>query len=143
MWVWVRRPERDAWVLTSVSTLWVPNTRSGALTCDDAGRCWSLVYRILYRFIAALVRLAMRSGRSLDLEIMVLRHQLAVLRRQIDRPELTDDDRTLFGAIAAALPRRLREGRLVTPNTLLRWHRRVARHWTQPSRPPGRLPTIP
>lgn len=85
-----------------------------------------------------MARLAVRSGRAKDLEIVVLRHQLAVLRRQIDRPELTDDDRTLLGAIAAALPRRLRQGWLDTPDTLLRWHRRrVARHWTQPSRPPG------
>jgi putative transposase len=100
------------------------------------------VYRIFYRFLAAMARLVVRSGGSKDLEIIVLRHQLAVLRRQIDRPELTDDDRTLLGAIAAALPRRLREGWLVTPDTLLRWHRRrVARHWTQAKRPPGRPPT--
>lgn len=121
-------------------TLWVPNTRSWGLTCDDAGRCRSLVFCILYRFLGALARLALRSGRSKDLEIVVLRHQLAVLRRQIDRPVLTDDDRSLLGAIAAALPRRLREGWIVTPDTLLRWHRRrVARHWTQPT-PPGRPP---
>ncbi len=102
------------------------------------------MYRILYRFLAAMARLAVRSGRSKDLELVVLRHQLTVLRRQIDRPELTDDDRTLLGAVAAALPWRLRESWLVTPETLLRWHRRrVARHWTQPSRPPGRPPTVP
>jgi transposase InsO family protein len=100
------------------------------------------VYRILYRFIVALARLAVRSGRSKDLEIIVLRHQLTVLRRQIDRPALKDDDRTLLGAIAAALPRRRRTGWLVTPDTLLRWHRRrIARHWTQPNRGPGRPPT--
>jgi hypothetical protein len=100
------------------------------------------VLRILYRFIATMARLAVRSGRSKDLEIVVLRHQLAVLRRHTDRPDLTDNDRTLLGAIAAALPRRLREGWLVTPDTLLRWHRRrVTRHWTQPPRPPGRPPT--
>jgi hypothetical protein len=62
------------------------------------------VSRILYRLIATLARLAFRSGRSKDLEIIVLRHQLAVVRRQIDRPALNDDDRTLLGAIAAALP---------------------------------------
>ena len=89
------------------------------------------MYRILYRLLAAVARLAVRSGRAKDLEIIVLRDQLAVLRRQIDRPERTDDDRTLLGAIAAALPRRLRKGWLVTPDTLLSWHRRrVARHWT-------------
>ena len=60
------------------------------------------MYRILYRFLASLARLTVRSGRSKDLEIIVLRHQLAVLRRQIDRPELTDADRSLLAAIAAA-----------------------------------------
>ena len=93
------------------------------------------MYRILYRFLAALASLAARSGRSKDLEIIVLRHQLMVLRRQDDRPQLNDSDRTLLGAIAAALPRPGRTGWLVTPDTLLRWHRRrIARHWTQPTR---------
>ena len=100
------------------------------------------MYRILYRLLASLVRLAVRSGRSKDLEIIVLRHQLAVLRRQIDPPELTDSDRSLLGAIAAALPRPSRAGWLVTPDTLLRWHRRrIVGHWTQPQRPPGRPST--
>jgi hypothetical protein len=90
------------------------------------------MHRILYRLIAALVRLAVRSGRSKDLEIIVLRHQLGVLRRQADRPALTDNDRTLLGAIAAALPRARRNGWIVTPDTLLRWHR-SAWHATGPS----------
>ena len=84
----------------------------------------------------------MRSGRSKDLEIIVLRHQLAVLHRQVDRPELTDADRSLLGAIAAALSRPSRTGWLVTPDTLLRQHRRrIVGHWTQPHRPPGRPST--
>ena len=62
-----------------------------------------------------LARLAVRSGRSKDLEIIVLRHQLAVLRRRVDRPAFNDDDRTLLGAIATALPRPQRTGWLVTP----------------------------
>ena len=100
------------------------------------------MYRILYRFLASLARLTVRSGRSKDLEIIVLRHQLAVLRRQVDRPELTDSDRSLLGAIAAALARPSRAGWLVTPDTLLRWHRRrIVGHWTQPQRPPGRPST--
>jgi hypothetical protein len=100
------------------------------------------VFRILYRFLSALARLAVRSGRSNELEIIVLRHQLSVLRRQIDRPVITDNDRSLLGAIAAALPRRLRNGWIVTPETRLRWHRRrIARHWTQRTqRGPGRPP---
>ncbi|MCP3856831.1 MAG: hypothetical protein GY698_19185 [Actinomycetia bacterium] len=54
------------------------------------------MYRILYRFLAAMARLDVRSGRSKDLEIVVLRHQLSVLRRQNNRPDLTDDDRSLL-----------------------------------------------
>ena len=95
--------------------------------------------RVLYRLLVSLARLAVRSGRSKDLEIIVLRHELAVLRRQNHRPALADEDRALLGAIAAALPRPQRAGWLVTPETLLRWHRhRIARHWTQPCRAPGR-----
>ena len=62
------------------------------------------MFRILYRFLSSLARLALRSGRSKDLEIIVLRHQVSVLRRQNDRPALTENDRSLLGAITAALP---------------------------------------
>jgi len=100
------------------------------------------MFRILYRFLTSMARLAARSGRSKDLEIIVLRHQLAVLGRNEARPVITNDDRSLLGAIAQALPRPRRTGWLVTPDTLLRWHRRrVAAHWTQPHRPPGRPST--
>ena len=95
--------------------------------------------RILYRLLVSLARLAVRSGRSKDLEIIVLRHQLTVLHRLNNRPALADEDRALLGAIAAALSRPQRAGWLVTPETLLRWHRRrIARHWTRPRRAPGR-----
>ena len=98
--------------------------------------------RILYRLLVSLTRLTVRSGRSKDLEIIVLRHQLTVLHRQNNRPAVADEDRALLGAIAAALPRPQRAGWLVTPETLLRWHRRrIARHWTQPCRAPGRPST--
>jgi transposase InsO family protein len=100
------------------------------------------VYRILYRFLTSLARLAVRTGRSRDLEIIVLRHQLGVLHRQNTRPNLNDDDRSMLAAIAQALPRPRRHGWLVTPDTLLRWHRRrIAHHWTQPPQKPGRPPT--
>jgi transposase InsO family protein len=100
------------------------------------------VSRILYHLIAALARLAVRSGRAKDLEIIVLRHQLAVLGRHADRPAVTNDDRSLLAAVAQALPRPTRNGWLVTPDTLLRWHRRrVARHWTHPPRRRGRPAT--
>ena len=64
------------------------------------------MYRILYRLLASLARLTVRSGRSKDLEIIVLRHQLTVLHRQNNRQALADEDRALLGAVAAALPRR-------------------------------------
>jgi putative transposase len=100
------------------------------------------VNRILYRLLSSLARLAVRSGRSKDIEIIVLRHQLVVLRRQQERPALNDDDRSLLGAIDQALPRQRRHGWLVTPDTLLRWHRRrIAKHWTQPAQTPGRPST--
>jgi hypothetical protein len=102
----------------------------------------TVVSRLFCRVIAALARLAVRSGRSKHLEIVVLRHQIAVLRRQIGRPDLNEHDRSLLGAIAAALPHRYRAGWIVTPDTLLRWHRqRIARHWTHPTRRPGRPST--
>ncbi len=115
---------------------------NAVVSCSLTGsRSWSLMDRVPYRLVVALVTLLVRSGGSKDLEIIVLRHQLAVLRRQIDRPALTEPDRRLLGANAAALPRARRAGWLVTPDTLLRWHRRrIARHWTQPHRRPGRPP---
>jgi hypothetical protein len=74
--------------------------------------------RTLYRLVVGLVGLAVRSGRSKDLEIIALRHQLAVLRRRVERPAINDDDRNLLGAIAQALSRRVRAGWIVTPETL-------------------------
>src|SRR5206468_12504785 len=66
-------------------------------------------------------------------EIAVLRHQLAVLRRQVPRPRYTPTDRMLLAALAKLLPRKRRAAFLVTPSTLLRWHRElIARRWTYP-----------
>ena len=121
-----------------------PKMWSCALTRHDALASWGPMCRVLYRLRVSLARLAVRSARSKDLEIIVLRHQLPVLHRQYIRPAVADKDRTLLGAIAAALPRPQRAGWLVTPETLLRWHRRrIARHWTQPCRVPGRGPERP
>jgi hypothetical protein len=61
------------------------------------------MFRIIYRFLTLLARLAVRSGRSKDLEIIVLRHQLTVPQHQIVPPALNNDYRTLLGAITAAL----------------------------------------
>ena len=116
--------------------------------CADQRLCppsWPLVSRLLYRFLAQFAGLAVRSGRWKDLQIIVLRHENAVLRRQVGRPALNDDDRTLLGAVAAALPKALRQGWIATPETLLRWHRkRIANHWTQPpTRRAGRPLNLP
>ncbi len=95
---------------------------------------WILVFRILYGFFVALARLAVRSGRFKDLEIIVLRHENAVSRRQVERRAVNDDDdRTLLGAIAAALPKALRQGWIVTPETTAALAPQpIARYWTQP-----------
>jgi putative transposase len=72
-------------------------------------------------------------------EIAVLRHQLAVLRRQVPRPRYTPADRTVLAALAKLLPRERWAVFLVTPATLLRWHRElIARRWTYPKK--GRDP---
>ena len=84
-----------------------------------------------------------RSDTSKEIEILVLRHQLAVLQRRTPRPRTTWTDRALIAALTRLLPKPRRLGLLVTPATILRWHRQlIARRWTsQPSRP-GR-PAIP
>jgi hypothetical protein len=99
-----------------------------------------LAYLTLCRSVQLLVLLACGDAAK-DLEILVLRHQLTVLRRQISRPELEPADRALLAAISRLLPRARWSCFLVTPQTLLRWHRRlVAGVWTYPHRGPGRPP---
>ena len=97
-----------------------------------------LAYFTLCRSIQLLALLG-RSGAAKDLEILVLRHQLTVLRRQLPRPRLEPADRALLAAISRVLPRSGWSCFFVRPETLLRWHRRlVAGAWTYPHRRPGR-----
>ena len=100
----------------------------------------SLVYVLVCRLFELLVLLG-RGERSKELEILVLRHELLILRRQLRRPRFTPGDRLLLAALSRLLPRSLWPAFVVRPETLLRWHRRlVANHWTYPHRRPGRPP---
>jgi putative transposase len=101
---------------------------------------WSLVYLVV-RNLFALVWLLARPSHSKELEILVLHHELVVLRRQGARPKLTHADRALLAALSRSVPRTVWPSFPVKPETLLRWHRElVARRWTYPGTAPGRPP---
>ena len=101
--------------------------------------CVALAYRLLVTVLSWLALVA-RSASSKDVEILALRHEVAVLRRANPRPHMSWTDRAVLAALTRIMPKGLRTRRIVTPGTLLRWHRRlVAAKWCQP-RPPGRPP---
>jgi putative transposase len=102
-----------------------------------------VLFRLLYFLMARLfgwLALLARSDISKDVEILVLRHEVAVLRRQVARPKPDWADRAVIAALTRLLPRHLRLHRIVTPGTLLAWHRRLIKNkWTCPNttgRPP-------
>ena len=90
----------------------------------------------LVRLVLDVLVLRGRRDRSKDVEILVLRHQLAVLQRQISRPRFESDDRAILTAMSRIIGRDRWSIFVVKPDTLLGWHRRlVANHWTYPHRP--------
>jgi hypothetical protein len=100
----------------------------------------SLVYLLLRQVLQMLTQLA-RDGGAKDVEILVLRHQVAVPRRQVTRPDLEPADRAVPAVLSRLLPRPRWSMFVVNPATLLRWHRDlVARRWTYPHPLPGRPP---
>src|SRR5437773_7028589 len=91
------------------------------------GRIGGMAFSFLYLAVRALLGALLRSRRGLhvkDVELLVLRHELEILRRQVVRPELRMVDRAVLAAAACHLPRSSRSVLLVTPRTLLRWHQR-------------------
>ncbi len=101
----------------------------------------SLLYLLLRR-VLGLFRSDERAAAEADLEIVVLRHQLTVLCRQVKRPVYRASDRAFLAAASRLLPREMWRSFMVRPETLLRWHRQLMRKkWTKPHRRPGR-PTI-
>src|SRR2546430_14078446 len=94
---------------------------------------------LIVRQMLDLMVLVVRGERSKEVEILVLWHQVAVLRRQVHRPDLEPVDRAVLAALSRLLPRPRWSAFFVTPATVLRWHRRlVAAAWTYPRRSPGR-----
>ncbi len=100
-----------------------------------------MLYRVFLRLLGLLLLLS-RSQQTKDAELLALRHENAVLRRQLGvRPHLTWPDRAVLAALARHLPSRLRRHRLFTPGTLLTWHRRLLRwKWKQKPARTGRPP---
>jgi putative transposase len=101
-----------------------------------------LIYQLVAKLLSWMV-LRARSDAANEIETFVLRHQLAVLQRRTPRPRFSWTDRAVIAALVRPLPARRRLGLLVTPSTILRWHRHlISRRWTTPHTRPGR-PAIP
>src|SRR6266542_5393889 len=133
----VRVPKtRIGCVRRSLAAVGVMNGARPVGSAVEVGRSRGVVLSFLYWMLRRLLELfvlRLRSEREKEIEIVVLRHQLRVLERQVGRAQLQPADRALLAAFSWALPRRAWSSFLVTPATLLRWHRElVARRWTYP-----------
>src|SRR6476661_3115339 len=99
------------------------------------------LFYLIFQQVLGLLLLLGRTSATKDVELLVLRHEVAVLRRTNPRLRLEWADRAVFAALVRRLPRALHRHRLVTPDTILRWHRRLVRKkWTYLHQRPGRPP---
>ena len=125
-----------AWPVGFQKSAWARDLRRSAF--HAAGMITDVSLRLLYLILDRLLSWLMLLGRatsSKDVELLVLRHEVAVLRRSNPRPRLDWADRALFAALIRRLPASLRGHRLITPAMVLRWHRRlITKKWTYPNR---------
>ena len=121
--------DHDQVATTVKDTLWGSRSQPELMTCGDRQPCMiaavslRLLYLILSRLLDSLALLG-RASAAKDVELAVLRHEVAVLRRTNPKPRLDWADRALFAALIRRLPAVLRSHRLITPATVLRWHQR-------------------